>query len=750
MPLSPEQIAQMDAALSGQPSLTPEMMAEMDSALSSVGEKVGKGGAGKAFTYGFNRLIPFGNEISSQLAATAVAPFVPETRQELVDQARQHTEETMQAHPFSSGAGTVAGIAATLPAVSAKAITGAASTEGIRGAVNAIPKGLSAIDRFVRSGKAAKDAGMLAKAGSLALRSAKGAAVAAPSAGLYAAGEAAPGQRGEAFKSGAGMGAGVGAALPVAGAALGAAAAGTARVYKGLKARDVEALEAAGQAIKQRSSLAYQAMRDSGATFKPGATNKIIQNMQQQLTEDGILNSRLHKKIIDLFEDFKQEALDQNITLEGLDQWRQLFGQVAGEFTDKVNARKALLLKNSLDDAINDLPDESFSVGGPEALQALRTARTEWARQSKFNQIADIIEGSGGDANKLKRDLERFRLNPKKTRGWSKDELAALKFASSQTTGEGVMKLVGKFGFDLGSGRAVGNTALPVLGGISTGLAAGSIGPGMLIPAVGTAARVGQKMLARGKAEELLNVIEQGGNVSMDMVNALPPAEKNKLLSSIMQMSPSKAALAGKLKQYIKDESGSVGRIDFDKGYVKAASVPNNLVKELDFLKKTVLEIEGQGRSAPSMRKSIDELENKIAKLQKGRIVKFPKKLNKKEGDYSSDLQKIADGIEIQSGGKISASVEASRMSESTYLSLSKENGDGIKIRISEHEDRYGGNDFNFNPNDIDGMYKVIKDFSFKENKGTWNLADPRIQMGAAGVAGGTALMSGNGERQKQ
>ncbi len=487
--------------------------------------------------------VPFGNVITSGIAAGAMAPFTDLTFKQLYEQAQADTKATQEAYPGTTLAGNVAGIASTLPMASAKALFGTtAAKDGVRGAINAIPAGLSALGNFVRGGKVAKDAGTLAKAGNLALQSVKGAAVAAPTAGLYAAGEADAGQRMEAFKSGAGMGAGVGAALPVAGAALGAAAAGSGRIWKGFKARDVEALEAAGQAIKDRSSAAYQAMRDSGATFKPGATNLIIQKMQNQLKEDGILNPRLHRKTVELFEDFKQEALDQNITLEGLDQWRQLFGHVAGEFSDKVNARKASILKSALDDAMNELPEEAFSAGGPEALTALRTARQEWARQSKFNAVADIIEGSAGDANKLKRDLEKFRLNPKKTRGWSKDELAALKAASSQTTGEGILKAMGKFGFDLGSGRAVGNTALPVIGGLGAGLGSG-LGLGVAVPVVGTAARVGQKMMARASADDLLKVIEGGGQLTMKMVNELPPAEKNNLLSRVLQMSPGKSGL---------------------------------------------------------------------------------------------------------------------------------------------------------------------------------------------------------------
>jgi len=534
MPLTADQIEKMDAALGGvSAGLSSERMAEMDAALGISAQPQSQqgdaGGAPRAAVYGFSGgSIPFGNVISSGIGAgiaKAASPFTGEERTigELYEQAQADTKATQEAHPGATLSGNIAGIVSTMPL--------------------AATKGAQAVGRFLGSGKVAKDAGLLAKTGSLALRSGKGAVVAAPVTALYAAGEADPGQRLEAAKSGAIMGAAMGGALPVAGAALGAAGQGAKSVYKGFKARDIEALNQAGQAIKDRSSAAYKIMRESGATFKPGATNKIIQNMQTQLIDDGILNPRLHKKTIDLFEDFKQEALDQNITLEGLDHWRQLFGQVAGEFGDKVNARKAAILKDSLDDAVNSLSDDAFAAGDSTALNALKTARQEWARQSKFNQIKDIVEGASGDANKLKRDLEKFRLNKKKIRGWSNDELAALEFAAKQTTGEGALKMLGKFGFDLGSGRAVGNTALPVLGSIASGVGTASFAPAVAVPAIGTAARVGQKMVARGKAEDLLKVIEGGGELSMKAINALPEKEKTKVLNYILTMNPAKAAV---------------------------------------------------------------------------------------------------------------------------------------------------------------------------------------------------------------
>lgn len=370
--------------------------------------------------------------------------------------------------------------------------------------------------------------------GNIGSRIAKAASLGAASGGIYGAGTADQGDRIEGAKSGAILGGTIGGAIPAAAGAIKSVAGGTGRIYRGFNARDTEELQAAADLIKNRASKAYQAVRDSGATFKPGTTNLIIDTMQEKLKSDGVLNPRLHDKVIGLFNDFKNQAIDENITLEGLDQWRQLFGQVAGEFTDKVNARKAGLLKEALDEAMLGLPDEAFSVGGKDAISALRNARQEWARQSKFNAVSDIVEASAGDANKLKRDLEKFRLNPKKTRGWSKEEVDALKAAAGQTTGEGLMKALGKFGFDLGSGRGVGNTALPVIGGIGAGIGSGT-GVGVAVPVIGTGARVAQKMMARESVENLLKVIEQGGKVTGKQISNLPEQDQKKLMSVMLQ-----------------------------------------------------------------------------------------------------------------------------------------------------------------------------------------------------------------------
>lgn len=508
-------------------------------------------GAGNAFMYGVSGgQIPFGNVITSGIGAAGAKAYDTLTGQGLTEgkstkdlylQSLADTKATQDANPNATLAGNIVGAVSTIPAAFSKMPTGA-------GPLAMAGRGLKGVSDF--AGKVAsvapfKGKGIVAGAGNLATRMAGGAAVAAPAFGAYKAGESEPGQRLDAFKEGMGTGAVVGAALPVAGAVVGgiggAALKGTKNAITGATARSVDDLREVAQTIRDSSSEAYSKMRDAGAILGPQATQNIALNLTETLKKDGALNPRLHDKVLAVYDDIQQAASKGAIGLEELDQWRQVLGDIAGNLGDKVNGRKAKLLMNGIDDIVNNVAPSDLLNGSVEAIDALKSGRALWAKQSKFNSVVDVINKSGGDANKLKRDLEKMLIDPRKTRGWSEAEKMALKDAARQTTGEGLLKMVGKFGFDLGSNLSVGNTALPAIGGVLAGTGSG-IGAGALVPVVGTAARSTQKAIARGKAENLLKIIEQGGNITGDLIDALPQTEKKKFLSSVMQMPVAQAS----------------------------------------------------------------------------------------------------------------------------------------------------------------------------------------------------------------
>lgn len=489
--------------------------------------------------------VPFGNVITSGIGAgiaKAASPFTGDERTyaQLYEQAQADTKAVQEASPTATTIGNIAGIISTLPAAFSKPVQGA-------GIIATPAKGLKSVSDFATkmvSVAPFKGGGVGATIGNTLARAAGGAAVAAPVGGLYAAGEADAGGRMEAMGEGARNAALIGAALPVAGAIVGglggAAIKGAKNIKSGITARLPEELDDAALAIREQATRQYTKMRKAGAVFNPQATQNIQNELSQTLVKDGSLNPVLHDKILAVYDDINQSLSKGAVGLEELDQWRQVLGDIAGNFSDKTNARKATLMIKSIDDVVEKVQPNDLLTGGVEAVDALRAGREAWARQSKFSAVTDIVKNAGNDAYKLKRDLEKMLLNPKKHRGFSNIEMDALRTAARQTTGEGVLKAIGKFGFDIGSSRGIGNTALPTIGGIAAGISGGT-GAGVLVPVAGTVARQGQKLLAFGKAEELLKVIEQGGKITNQMIATLPQAEKNKFLKQVMQMPVAKA-----------------------------------------------------------------------------------------------------------------------------------------------------------------------------------------------------------------
>lgn len=323
----------------------------------------------------------------------------------------------------------------------------------------------------------------------------------------------------DAAKGGA-TGAIGGAALKGAGKLANASIKGTQNIIKGASSRSIEALDDVAARMKTASSADYAAMRSAGATINPQATQKVIADIETAVKNDGILNPSLHANVLSVLGQMKAAAKGKGLDLEELDQWRQLLGQVAGNFNDKINARKARIAISAIDDAVNTLGATSLSSGTTQAVQALQKAREGWARMSRFEAVSNIVRRSDGDANFLKRELKKFLDNPKKTRGFSPEEMKALTDASRLSGGEGVMKMLGKFGIDLGNSR-IGSGVGAGVGALGGGLAQGASGA-LMVPAVGTAARYGQKAITRGKAERLLDAIETGAYSAPKGVNVSP------------------------------------------------------------------------------------------------------------------------------------------------------------------------------------------------------------------------------------
>lgn len=420
----------------------------------------------------------------------------PNLRDEIVN-ARQNTEDRLQRQveqrPVTSILSNVAGSLGT---------GGAAATT----------KAGAGVGNFIRSGN-------------IGSRIVKGGALGSASGAAYGAGAGEDGNKTQSAGEGAVYGGVAGSAFPL----LPYAASGVKNTYKGFRARDIESLDQASRSLSEAAQNSYKKMRDVGAILKPQTAANVFRSMDNALSQNK-LNPRMHGKMIGLMQDMKDEILQGDITLEGFDQWRRLFKDVAGNFNDKDNARLAQTVIKAMDNSISGLSDKDLAGGGRAAIDALQDARKLYTQKMKFEAISDIVRKSDGDANYLKRELKKFVNNPKKIRGFSPSEIEALNKAASLSAGEGVMKMLGKFGIDLGASR-IGNTALPALSAGAAYMSGGGAGS-LAIPAIGTMARQNQKYLARGKAEDVLRAIQAGGNITKKELMKLPPREAEKILNS--------------------------------------------------------------------------------------------------------------------------------------------------------------------------------------------------------------------------
>jgi hypothetical protein len=464
----------------------------------------------------------FSDEITDRMGAGIASVVTGQPYKELLPEARRTTQEMYERQtkdrPITSIASNVMG--------------GLAS-----GGAGAATKVGGALGQAIRSG-------------GVGARIAKGVATGGLSGAIYGAGVGEDDKKLESAISSGAMGAAVGGGLPAAGALVGGVAKGTKNMIKGARARGEDVLDVALGQIKDRGRKLYEVVDNSGAKFSDDSANKLLGSLGRVVRNEDKASSKLYKSTLLAIDDLSQDILDGNTSLATLDRHRQILGNIGKDIVNPNKAQEAKAASDAIDLIDDFVINADIGAVDDYAKEALQSARKVWSQSKKFEKVSHLINKAGGDANKLKRDLWNFRMNKKNTVGWTQDEIDALKFASSQTTGESLLKMAGKFGFDLGSGVSVGNTALPVLGGVGAGATCGA-GVGAVVPVAGTIARSAHKAVSAGKAESLLRLIEDGAKVSNQMVNKLPPKERDKFLKSISKMSASKVvkSLGGKGKK---------------------------------------------------------------------------------------------------------------------------------------------------------------------------------------------------------
>lgn len=358
----------------------------------------------------------------------------------------------------------------------------------------------------------------LAKNTPLLTKMTTGAMQAAPQAAAYGVGSGEGAE--DRILKGLGYGAGaatVGAALPAvvpAAKAVGRSVSGaTDSVVSGVKAAAPEQMDEVARGFGREASELYTKFRDTGATLNKNRAVNIYNKMEKAVLSAGKTNPRLHGDTLSVLEDVRNAVKSGDpVGLEELDQLRQLLDDVITKNTDvagKLNADalRSVKAKAALDESVGSLNAIDIVGGKKEAVDLLLAGRAKWAQKQKYEMVSRVLKKANGDPAKIKAGFERLANDPKKLKGFTKEEIAAIKAAGNNTMSEKILKGLGRFGID------PGNVFLPVvtgglgaLGGAATGTAAAPVA-GTLV-GVGTVARQANKYVARGKADKVLKKIQ--------------------------------------------------------------------------------------------------------------------------------------------------------------------------------------------------------------------------------------------------
>lgn len=333
------------------------------------------------------------------------------------------------------------------------------------------------------------------RTGNLTSRIAKGALAGAASGAAYGGGTASYGKTGEGASSGAISGGLVGGAIPGIGAAVNDVYKTGKNAIHGIVANSPEDVGVAAEKLKGAGGQLYDQMRNIGATFKSSATKGfLLPEIDSKLTKLNFI-SGLTPKTAAIVDDLKQKVSSGDLGLDQLDQFRRQLGRTGGGEESVASGA----VRRVIDDFVDNANGSHLSNGTTKAISLLHQGRQQYKQASKYEEISGILTRSDGDANKIKSGLKRFLNNEDNLRGWSASEKSQLKDAANSSGTEQLLKLGGKFGIDLGSSLNVGNAIGPIVGyGVGGGIT----------PIAGTAARQTQKLAARGKAQNLLNVLD--------------------------------------------------------------------------------------------------------------------------------------------------------------------------------------------------------------------------------------------------
>lgn len=238
--------------------------------------------------------------------------------------------------------------------------------------------------------------------------------------------------------------------------------------------------------LRAAADAAYKRADEIGAVARSDSFGDAKQSITAMLEKEGI-DPTLHPKTTAAL----KRITDTNgpVTIQKLETLRRI-AQDAESSIEPADKRLAGKTVDAIDDYAESLTEEDLHQGSPEAIAALKEARSYWSRMRKADTIDDLMEraelsapnfSASGMENAVRTEFRSLAKDKRRMRFFTAEEKEAIRRVAKGDTKTNVLRLVGKL-----APTGVVSTAL------STGLGAVLGGPvgAAAVPAAGFGARM--------------------------------------------------------------------------------------------------------------------------------------------------------------------------------------------------------------------------------------------------------------------
>jgi hypothetical protein len=265
--------------------------------------------------------------------------------------------------------------------------------------------------------------------------------------------------------------------------------------------------------LKTQATAAYKSAENAGVVFQPQRYATAVDDWFTSAANRG-LDPTLTPNSVAAFKRL-EELKGIPLSLQTLEQQRKILNNASKLAASSKNSADEAIANSAirkLDAFVQDNTNVLFSGGNPDAAaKALQEARGLWRRAAKSEQIADVLSraeirsgqySQSGMENALRTEFRQIAMNPKKLRGFTDAEQAAIKKVATGGSMENILRLAGKFAI-----RG------PISGGVVAGTAAMNPTAAAALALAGEVAKRGAGRMTINNAKMVDALIRSGGQL---------------------------------------------------------------------------------------------------------------------------------------------------------------------------------------------------------------------------------------------